>query len=121
MASRITSAPVISSVTPSAATSSITWLRRVGQPLSKEGKPWSLFVSLVNPHDIMYFNTDAPGQKVQDTGKLLKRAAPAPDHEFYKATWDQPVAATLREAMNAPGRPRAHGEFLKVWDHMLGH
>jgi arylsulfatase len=101
--------------------SAITWLRRVGQPLSKEGKPWSLFVSLVNPHDIMYFNTDAPSQKVQDTGKLLKHAAPAPDHEFYRATWDQPLAVTLRESMNAPGRPKAHGEFLKVWDHVLGH
>jgi arylsulfatase A-like enzyme len=32
-----------------------------------------------------------------------------------------PVAATLREAMDAPGRPRAHGEFLRVWDYVLGH
>jgi arylsulfatase len=101
--------------------SAVTWLRRVGRPLSNEGRPWSLFVSLVNPHDIMYFNTDAPGEKVQDSGKLLKRAAPAPEHEFYKASWDLPVAATLREAMDAPGRPKAHGEFLKVWDHVLGH
>jgi len=101
--------------------SAVTWLRRVGQPLSAQGKPWSLFVSLVNPHDIMYFNTDAPGQKVQDTGRLLKHAAPAPDHEFYKATWNQPVATTLRQPMDAPGRPKAHGEFLAVWDHVLGH
>ena len=93
----------------------------MGRPLSNEGKPWSLFVSLVNPHDIMYFDTDAPGQHVQNTGKLLKHAAPAPDHELYKATWDMPVATTLRESMDAPGRPRAHGEFLKVWDHVLGH
>jgi arylsulfatase A-like enzyme len=57
--------------------SAVSWLRRVGRPLSNQGKPWSLFVSLVNPHDIMYFNTDAPGQKVQDAGKLLKRAARA--------------------------------------------
>ncbi|MGE3314974.1 MAG: sulfatase-like hydrolase/transferase [Planctomycetaceae bacterium] len=103
------------------AASASTWLRRVGRPLSNEGKPWSLFVSLVNPHDIMYFNTDVPGQKVQDTGKLLSHAAVAPDHEFYKATWDLPIAPTLREAMDAPGRPRAHEEFLKVWDHVLGH
>jgi len=101
--------------------SAITWLRRMGRPLSNQGKPWSLFMSLVNPHDIMYFNTDAPGQKVQDTGKLLKHAAPAPDHALYRATWEQPVASTLREPMDAPGRPLAHGEFLKVWDHVLGH
>ncbi|HEX8030749.1 MAG TPA: sulfatase-like hydrolase/transferase [Vicinamibacterales bacterium] len=101
--------------------SAITWLRRVGRPLAEERKPWSLFVSLVNPHDVMYFNTDIPGQVVQDTGKLLRRAAGAPNHEMYKATWDLPVAPTLRESMDAPGRPRAHGEFLKVWDHVLGH
>ena len=101
--------------------SAIAWLRRVGRPLSNESKPWSLFVSLVNPHDIMYFNTDVPGQMVQDSGKLLKRAAPAPDHALYKATWDLPVATTLREAIDAPGRPRAHAEFLKVWDSVLGH
>jgi arylsulfatase len=101
--------------------SAVTWLRRVGRPLSDAGKPWSLFVSLVNPHDIMYFNTDAPGQMVQDTGKLLKRAASAPDHELYKADWDMPIASTLRQPMDAPGRPAAHGEFLKVWDHVLGH
>lgn len=101
--------------------SAITWLRRQGRPLSDAGKPWSLFVSLVNPHDIMYFNTDAPGEKVQDTGKLLKRATPAPNHPLYRKTWDLPVAKTLREPMDAAGRPRAHGEFLKVWDHVLGH
>jgi len=101
--------------------SAVSWLRRVGRPLSDQGKPWSLFVSLVNPHDIMYFNTDAPGQPVQDTGTLLKRAAAAPDHELYKATWDYPVAPTLREAMDAAGRPKAHGEFLRVWDYVLGH
>lgn len=101
--------------------SAITWLRRVGQPLTQQGKPWSLVMSLVNPHDVMYFDTDRPGQKVQDTGKLLRRPAPAPDHPLYRATWDLPVPSTLREPMDAPGRPKAHGEFLKVWDYVLGH
>ena len=31
------------------------------------------------------------------------------------------IAATLGEPLDAPGRPRAHGEFLKVWDYVLGH
>jgi arylsulfatase len=55
----------------------VTWLRRHGRPLADEGKPWCLFVSLVNPHDVMYFNTDLPGKKVQDTGHLMMLAAPA--------------------------------------------
>ena len=41
--------------------SAITWMRNHGRPLNDDGKPWALVVSLVNPHDIMYFNTDAPG------------------------------------------------------------
>ena len=46
----------------------ITRLRRHGRRLTDEGKPWCLFVSLTNPHDIMYFNTDARG-----TGSLVAR------------------------------------------------
>lgn len=101
--------------------SAVTWMRRNGRPLQDENKPWALFVSLVNPHDIMYFNTDAPGQSVQDSGHLMKHAARAPDHPVYKATWDEPLPKSLYEPLNAPGRPKAHGEFLKVWDHVLGH
>ena len=101
--------------------SAVTWLRKKGQGLTADAKPWALFVSLVNPHDVMYFNTDLPGQNVQDTGNLLEHAARAPDHPLYKATWDEPLPKTLLEPMNAPGRPKAHGEFLKCWDYYLGH
>jgi arylsulfatase len=101
--------------------SAITWMRRHGRPLQDELKPWALFVSLVNPHDIMYFNTDAPGQNVQNTGFLMKEAARAPDHPMYKATWDEPLPKSWKEPLDAPGRPKAHGEFLKMWDHVLGH
>jgi len=101
--------------------SAMTWLRRHGRRLTDAGKPWCLFVSLVNPHDIMYFNTDAPGQKVQDTGFLLKHAAPAPSHELYKATWDLPLPKSLTQTFDAPGRPKAHGEFEKMWSYVLGH
>jgi arylsulfatase len=100
--------------------SAITWMRRKGRVLQDEGKPWALFASLVNPHDIMYFNTDAPGENVQNSGYLIKEAARAPDHPIYKATWDEPLPATLLEPLDAPGRPKAHGEFLKMWGHVLG-
>lgn len=103
------------------AASAVTWLRRNGRPLSDDQKPWALFVSLVNPHDIMYFNTDLPGQNIQDTGALLYPPARAPEQEFYKAQWDDPITDTLREPLDAAGRPRAHQEFLKIWDHILGH
>ncbi|MGE0698650.1 MAG: sulfatase-like hydrolase/transferase [Hyphomicrobiaceae bacterium] len=101
--------------------SAVTWLRKKGQVLSDDQKPWALFVSLVNPHDVMYFNTDAPGENVQNTGNLLQHAARAPKHPLYKATWDEPLPKSLLEPMNAPGRPKAHGEFIKCWDYYLGH
>lgn len=100
--------------------SAITWMRRKGRPLNDAGKPWALFVSLVNPHDVMYFNTDEPGRNVQDSGRLVMHAARAPKHKLYEATWDMPVAATYKEPFDAPGRPKAHGEFNKVWSYVLG-
>ena len=101
--------------------SAVTWLRRHGQGLQERGQPWALFVSLVNPHDVMYFNTDLPGQAVQDTGTLMRAPQRAPDHPIYRATWDTPVPATLHEPFDAPGRPAAHGEFQAMWDIVLGH
>ncbi|WP_237216796.1 sulfatase-like hydrolase/transferase, partial [Falsiroseomonas oryziterrae] len=101
--------------------SAVTWLRRHGRVLQDEGKPWALFVSLVNPHDVMFFNTDAPGQAVQDSGTLIQRPQRAPDHALYRATWDTPVPPTLTEAFDAPGRPAAHGEFQRMWNIVLGH
>lgn len=101
--------------------SAINWLRTKGRPLSDDGKPWCMYVSFVNPHDVMYFNTDAPGEQIQDTGKLRLQAARAPEHALYKPTWDVPLPDSLRQSFDAPGRPAAHGEFDRIWDYILGH
>jgi len=105
---------------PVIAASAITWLRRNGRALNDAGKPWALIVSLVNPHDIMYFNTDAPGENVQDTGHLTFRAARTPVNSLFDADWDMPIPANLTQPFDAPGRPRAHGEFHKMWSQVLG-
>lgn len=100
--------------------SAISWLRDRGQQLHAQGKPWALFVSLVNPHDIMYFNTDRPGEAVQDTGHLLMHATRAPDHPSYRRTWHARLPATLGQPLDAPGRPGAHAEFNRAWGYTLG-
>lgn len=100
--------------------SAISWMRDKGRPLNDEGKPWSLFVSLVNPHDIMYFNTDRPGENVQDTGKLMMHSSRAPDHPMYRKEWRASLPKTLRQPINEPGRPAAHGEFNRAWGYTLG-
>lgn len=99
----------------------MTWLRRKGASLSAEKKPWSLTVSLINPHDIMYFNADAPGEKIQDTGRLLMHAARAPEHDDYRLNWNYPLPQNLRQKLDEAGRPAAHLEFHKAWGYCLGH
>ncbi len=100
--------------------SAVSWLRTRGRPLTDAGKPWALTVSLVNPHDIMYFNADLPGEKIQDTGRLMMHAARAPDHPLYRTKWDAPLPASLRQPFDEAGRPKAHGEYDKAWAHALG-
>ncbi|MFO0144401.1 MAG: sulfatase-like hydrolase/transferase [Betaproteobacteria bacterium] len=95
--------------------SAISWLRNKGRPLAEDGKPWALFVSLVNPHDIMYFNTDLPGERVQDTGRLMMQPTKTPPHPDYKARWNAPLPENLTQPFDEPGRPRAHGEFDRAW------
>jgi len=99
----------------------ITWLRRRGLELKAKGQPWALTTSLVNPHDIMYFSTDAPGAPSQDNGRLLKHIARAPDVPAYKHRWDVPLSPTNGEALRSAVRPGAHVEYQDAWDALLGH
>ena len=39
------------------------WLRGKGRALAADGKPWFLAVNLANPHDVMFYDTDAPGER----------------------------------------------------------
>ncbi|MEW5810542.1 MAG: sulfatase-like hydrolase/transferase [Actinomycetota bacterium] len=100
--------------------SAVSWLRDQGRSLADEKKRWALFVSLVNPHDVMYFNTDAPGEHVQDNGRLLMEAARAPENALYQKTWETTLPENLEQPMDEPGRPAAHGEYLKAWGYTLG-
>jgi arylsulfatase len=103
------------------ASSAISWLRDRGRTLHDDGNPWSLFVSLVNPHDIMYFNTDRPEEKVQDNGRLMMKAARAPAHPDYLQRWHAQLPENWRQPLDEPGRPGAHREFHRAWGYTLGH
>ncbi|TIC85350.1 sulfatase-like hydrolase/transferase [Crenobacter intestini] len=102
------------------ADSAVSWMREKGQQLNADGTPWAMVVSLVNPHDIMYFNTDRPGEPVQDNGRLLMHATRAPQHAMYAKKWQTKLPATLGQPLDAAGRPAAHAEFNKAWGYTLG-
>ena len=58
--------------------SAITWLRTEAETLRAQGRPWYLAVNFVNPHDVMYFNSDLPTQNVQGLSHAMPIAG-APD------------------------------------------
>ncbi len=87
------------------------WLRLRGRAMQERGEPWFLAANLVNPHDVMFYNTDAPGQAVQDDGRLLLRVAHEPDVPLYRARWDVSLPESRTQAFDAPGRPRAHLDY----------
>jgi len=98
----------------------IRWLRTRGEELREKGQPWFMVTSLVNPHDIMYFNADPPGVNKQDSGKMLMKIARAPRHPLYEQTYDHPLPKTLFQPLTEKGRPRAHIEVVRTNDAFLG-
>jgi len=97
----------------------VSWLRGKGRELAAEGKPWFLAVNLVNPHDVMFYDTDPPGSPHRDHGGL-SHLARDPVDPLYARQWDFRLARSHDQAIDAPGRPAAHREFLRSHDAMVG-
>jgi len=97
----------------------VSWLRGKGRDLAKDGKPWFLAVNLVNPHDVMFYDTDAPGAPVQSQ-RGLTHVRRDPDDPLYAKQWDFKLPASHSQALDAPGRPAAHRDFLRSHDAMVG-
>jgi arylsulfatase len=96
------------------------WLRVRGRPMSQKGKPWFQAVNLVNPHDIMFYNTDAPGQNIQTNPKTMFPIARDPDVPFYKKQWDIKLPRSRHEPFDKKGRPRAHWEYQQGRGALVG-
>jgi len=97
----------------------VSWLRSKTDGLAQQGKPWFLAVNLVNPHDIMFYNTDQPDQKVQEVGNLA-HLNHDPAHALYTKQWRTKLPASFGQRIDAPGRPAAHSEYNRGNNVMLG-
>lgn len=96
------------------------WLRTRAAELEQAGKPWYLAVNFVNPHDVMYINSDLPGQVVQGRQSAMG-IAPPPQDELYRARWDDvPLPPTRGQSFDAPGRPAAQKIYQSVQDVLVG-
>lgn len=97
----------------------VSWLRGKGSGLTAEGKPWFLAVNLVNPHDVMFFNSDRKGEEVQSRN-ILGHIEREPVHPLYAEQWQFDLPASHGERLDAPGRPRAHADYLRSHDTLVG-
>jgi arylsulfatase len=96
-----------------------SWLRGKGRELAAQGKPWFLAVNLVNPHDVMFYDTDAPGTVVQ-AQRGITHVARDPVDPLYAKQWDFALPPNHGQALDAPGRPPAHRDFLRSHDALVG-
>jgi arylsulfatase A-like enzyme len=96
-----------------------SWLRGKGRELAAAQKPWFLAVNLVNPHDVMFYDTDAPGTPVQ-SARGITQVARDPVDPLYARQWPFELPPNHAQALDAPGRPAAHRDFLKSHDALVG-
>jgi arylsulfatase len=95
------------------------WLRTHAHALNRQGKPWFLVVSLINPHDIMYANANLPGEKVQVSG-VNSTLTPPPANTLYEKKWDFPLSPSRLQPVDAPGRPPAQMQYHIGWSYWQG-
>ncbi|HEX9183830.1 MAG TPA: sulfatase-like hydrolase/transferase [Burkholderiales bacterium] len=96
-----------------------SWLRGKGRELAAEGKPWFLAVNLVNPHDVMFYDTDAPGTPLR-AERGLGHVARDPRDPLYAKQWPFKLPPNHAQPLDAPGRPAAHRDFLRSHDALIG-
>jgi arylsulfatase len=101
------------------ASMSVSWLRSRGKELAAQGKPWFLAVNLVNPHDIMFLNTDRPGQ-VSHAKDMIGHVRVEPPDPLYAKQWQFELPASYRQSLDAAGRPRAHADYMRSHDGLVG-
>jgi arylsulfatase len=79
-----------------------SWLRGKGRDLGAQNKPWFLAVNLINPHDVMYYDTDAPGTPVQPPRGVMQLARDPVD-PLYAKQWQFELPRSHAQALDAPG------------------
>ena len=96
-----------------------SWLRGKGRELAGTNRPWFMAVNLVNPHDVMFYDTDAPGTPVK-TARGLTHVARDPKDPLYAQQWQFDLPRSHSQPIDAPGRPPAHRDFLRSHDALVG-
>jgi arylsulfatase len=103
------------------ASDGVRWLRTNVPKSRRDGQPFFLVLSFLNPHDIMFANANVPGMApVQKPGVPLFMP-PLPPNALYERQWDFALAPSLAESLSAKGMPGALAEYDKGWSGALGY
>jgi arylsulfatase A-like enzyme len=78
-------------------------------------KPWFMAVNFVNPHDVMFFDTDAE-EMVQVKGMFPIFGAP--DTPLYRQKWQTALPASFFDDLE--GQPPAVGDYKRLCDMYYG-
>ncbi len=97
------------------AAEAVDWLK-IRAPEIAGSQPWYLAVNLVNPHDIMYYDTD--GEKTVHTRGMIP-IFDAPDDDFYRARWDTHLPASFED--DRVQHPAAVEYYKDYIDRAAGH
>jgi arylsulfatase len=103
------------------ASDGVRWLRTNVPKSRRDGQPFFLVLSFLNPHDIMFANANVPGMApVQKPGTPLFMP-PLPPNALYERQWDFALAPSLTESLTAKGMPAALAEYDRGWSGALGY
>ena len=92
-----------------------SWMRGRGRALAAQGKPWFLAVNLVNPHDVMFFDTSDPATPPPPRPGIAPIVRDPVD-PLYATQWEFDLPATHWQPLDEPGRPAAHADYIGCHD-----
>jgi arylsulfatase A-like enzyme len=99
---------------PPIAADAAAWLQNKAPEIA-DSQPWYLAVNFVNPHDIMYFDTDDE-EMVQVRGMFPIFGAP--DTQLYQQQWETALPDSFDDELSQ--HPRAVQNYKDASDSMYG-
>lgn len=94
-------------------TDAIAWLEKQGKPLNASGKSFFLAVNLINPHDVMYYDTS--GYKTAAMPLALE-----PDDPDYQKDYARPLPSTVHQDLTDPSLPPVLMSYKTQWETLAG-
>jgi arylsulfatase len=97
-----------------------SWLRGKATNLNTQNKPWFMAVNLVNPHDVMYYNTDLAGGPAKQASTALLHLNHEPGTQQFARQWDVKLPQSRNQSVSGPDRPAAHEDYADARGGLVG-